>query len=179
VKEKSNREDAIDWTLLTTHEVNTTEDAELIVGWYKQRWQIEQLFRTLKSQGLDIESSQLETEASLTKLVIVALNAAIKIMQLVLAREGKTEHKTKMMFTDDEIECLSALQSRLEGRTEKQKNPYPPDNLAWASWIIGRLGGWMGYKSEGPAGPIVMGRGLERFYHVLNGFFLFKDMGTG
>lgn len=179
VKENSNHKEAIHWLLLTTHSVNSILDAENIVNWYKQRWQIEQLFRVLKSQGLDIESSQLETEMSITKLVIVALNAAIKIMQLVLARDGNTEHKTEMMFTKDEVVCLKALLPKLEGNTEKQKNPFPPSNLAWASWIIGRLGGWTCYKSEGPIGPIVMGRGLRRFYSILDGFFLIRDTCTG
>jgi len=174
------KEEAINWRLLTTHKVENIEDAEQIVDWYKQRWQIEQLFRTLKSRGIDIESSQLETETSLSKLVIVGLNAAMRIMQLVLAREGTTQHKTHLMFTEEEIECLHILQTKLEGRTQKQKNPYPPDNLAWASWIIGRLGGWKGYtKSEGPAGPIVMGEGLNKFYAIVEGYLLFKNTCTG
>jgi len=45
----------IHWILLTTHEVNSPEEAKQIIGWYQCRWQIEQLFRTLKSQGLNIE----------------------------------------------------------------------------------------------------------------------------
>src|SRR5271166_6171769 len=46
------------WRLLTTHAVKTPEDALDIVQWYRQRWNIEQLFWTLKRQGLDIEASQ-------------------------------------------------------------------------------------------------------------------------
>jgi IS4 transposase len=45
-------EKPIYWLLLTTHKVETLEDAIQIVGWYVRRWHIEQLFRTLKSQGL-------------------------------------------------------------------------------------------------------------------------------
>jgi Transposase DDE domain len=174
IKESNPKKDAIDWLLLTTHDINTVQDAEQIVFWYKQRWQIEQLFRTIKSQGLNIEASQLETEASLTKLVIVALNAANKIMQLVLCRKGNTAHKTNIIFDKKAIACLIALLPTLEGRTQKQKNPYPIENLAWASWIIGRLGGWKGL-SKTLAGPITMGRGLEKFYATLQGFLLSKD----
>ena len=66
---------------------------------------------------------------------------------------------------------------KLEGKTEKQKNPYPKENLAWASWIIARLGGWKGYvKSEGFAGPITIGRGLKMFYGIYDGWKLYKDV---
>lgn len=178
-KEFSKEDDAVNWCILTTHPVKTIEQAEQAIEWYKQRWQIEQLFRVLKSDGLNIEESQLETEGCLTKLVLVALNAALTVMQLVLAREGNTLHKTEMVFNEQERLCLKALQPTLEGKTEKLKNPYPPDNLAWAAWIIGRLGGWKGYKSEAKIGPITMARGLEDFHSIMKGFMLNKVIGTG
>jgi IS4 transposase len=38
--------------LLSTHDVNTVEDAPRLIDWYRQRWRIEQLFRTVKRQQL-------------------------------------------------------------------------------------------------------------------------------
>ena len=57
---------------------------------------------------------------------------------------------------------LAALGARLEGKTEKPKNPHPPGSLASLAWIAGRLGGWSGYTSKGckPAGPKTMHDGL-------------------
>jgi hypothetical protein len=43
------------WLLLTTHEANTLDDAKRIVGWYRARWTVEQVFRTTKTQGFDLE----------------------------------------------------------------------------------------------------------------------------
>ena len=37
------------WRLLTTHKVGDAADARQITDWYRQRWTIEQLFRTLKT----------------------------------------------------------------------------------------------------------------------------------
>ena len=39
-----------------------------VVGWYRQRWHVEQFFRTLKQQGLQLEDSQLENAGRLIKL---------------------------------------------------------------------------------------------------------------
>lgn len=155
-------EPPLHWRLLTTHVVETAEDAVQIVKWYRQRWTIEQLFWTLKSQGLDIESSQVETGGSLSKLAFLATLAATRIMQLVHARDGITPIPAEEVFAADEIEALSLQQPTLEGRTAKQKNPHPARSLAWASWIIARLGGWKGYASESPPGPLTMRHGLTR-----------------
>ena len=81
-------EKPIHWRLMTTHPITCFEDAVRCVGWYRQRWHIEQLFRTLKKQGLKIESSQVETAQGLSKLVCLALQAAVRILQLTLARDG-------------------------------------------------------------------------------------------
>ena len=168
------------WRLFTTHIVGDFSEAKQIILWYRMRWTIEQVFRTLKSQGLNIEESQIESGENLMKLAILALCAAIQIMQLISARDGTTELKTDELFTTDECLFMSALLAKVEGKTKKQQNPYAKDNLAWASWIIARLGGWHCYtKSEGPPGPIVMGRGLKRFHQMFDGWNLYRDLSTG
>ena len=53
------------WNLLTTHQVNDKSTAILMVTWYKTRWLIEELFRLLKQQGIDVESSQLSNEKNI------------------------------------------------------------------------------------------------------------------
>jgi len=65
----------------------------------------------------------------------------------------------------------------VDKRLKKTVNYYSIENLAWASWIIARLGGWKGYvKSEGFAGPITIGRGLKMFYGIYDGWKLCKDV---
>jgi hypothetical protein len=164
-------EKPIHWCLLTTHEVGTEEGALQIIKWYCLRWNIEQLFRTLKKQGLDVESSQVETAEGLMKLVILALYVALQTMQLTLAREGK-EQRVSIVFDENQCKVLSILQRKLEGKTEKQRNPHEPGKLSWAAWIIARLGGWKGYQSESPPGPITMLRGLEYFKSLFQGYQL-------
>jgi hypothetical protein len=57
-------EDPVHWRLLTTHQVEDTAKALEIVLWYRRRWTIEQLFRTLKTQGLDVEPGRKRASAS-------------------------------------------------------------------------------------------------------------------
>lgn len=164
MKEKiPDKEEGVHWRLLTTHIIDNVDNAIEIVQWYCERWHIEQLFRTLKRQGLDVESSQVENGESLIKLVLIALQVAVQSMQLTLGRNGKNDRLATDVFNENEIQFLNILQPMLEGKTEKQKNKYRKISLAWAAWIIGRLGGWKGYKSESPPGPITMSNGLKEF----------------
>jgi hypothetical protein len=175
IPDPSCQDEPIHWRLLTTHPIESIEDALRLVGWYRQRWNIEQLFRTLKRQGLDIEASELETGAGLLRLAALAVQVATRTMQLVLARNGGDEQPATAVFEPEELPVLAALQPTLEGRTEKQRNPHPLASLAWAAWIIARLGGWNGYKSESPPGPVTMHHGLARFASLADGWNLARD----
>jgi len=177
VKEQSStvvgNEKPIHWMLITSHEVKTVEQAMQIVRWYIERWTIEQTFRTLKSEGLDIENSEVETFEALANLATMALIAATQVMQLVKARDGQTDQNIEEAFTAQEIECIHQLNTQVEGKTDKLKNPYPKNSLAFASWVIARLGGWSGYvKAQRPPGPITMLNGMLRFYNILYGFVM-------
>lgn len=158
------------WRLLTTHPVDNPEQAWRIVEWYKQRWLIEQFFRILKTQGFKLEDSQIATADRLLKLVAIAAKAAAITLQLVQARDGRGQQKVAMVFGAGQIATLTAINHQYEAATKRLKNPHPPHHLAWAAWIIGRLGGWDGYPSSKPPGPITMKNGLDRFYAIAAGW---------
>ena len=166
---------AVHWRLLTSHAVESVEDALRIIAWYRLRWHIEQIFRTLKRQGLDIESSQVASAAALIKLSAMAMVAAVHIMQLVLARDGTLDRPATDVIAPGLMPVATALQRELEGKTRAQKNPHAYGSLAWLSWIVARLGGWKGYKSERPPGPITMGHGWRQFQEMAHGWAL-RDM---
>jgi hypothetical protein len=160
------------WRLLTTHVVADAETAWRLVGWYKQRWIIEQFFRTLKQQGLDLEASQVESAERLLKLTALAARAAATVLQLVQGRDGRSQQPAAIVFTPAEIEVLDALVPELEGKTQAQKNPHPKHSLAWAAWAIAKLGGWDGYASSRPPGPITFANGLQDFRATARGWTL-------
>jgi hypothetical protein len=165
----------VHWCLLTTHAVETADDAMQMVRWYRLRWTIEQVFRTMKTDGVDVETSQITTPNSLLKLITVALIAAVRVMQVVVGRDGSTGQQLSDVLADPaEVPALRAINQSLEGRTDKLKNPHHPDSLAWYAWIAARLGGWSGYTSKGykPAGPKIIARGLKRLDALVAGWLL-------
>ena len=167
-----NDETPISWVLLTTHLVDSSKSAIQILTWYTWRWIIEQIFRTMKNKGLKIEDSQIEDPKKLQILSILSVATAIKIMSLVESRDGKNDRRASDLFTKEELTLLLLICKKLEGKSEKQKNSYTKNSMAWSSWIIARLGGWNGYRSESPPGPIVMLRGLQKFELQYEGWLL-------
>ena len=161
------------WRLLTTHTIDDVAGAWCIVGWYRLRWTIEQLFRVMKSQGLQLEDSQVTNAERLVKLAAAATKAACIDIQLTQERDGRAQLPASTVFSEAEIETLAALGPTLEGTTERQRNPHPPRSLAAASWIIARLGGWNCYYK--PPGPITMRRGMEQFHAIHRGRQLDRD----
>jgi hypothetical protein len=160
------------WLLLTTHKVGVVADAWQIVAWYKRRWIIEQFFRAMKTKGLQIEDSQLETADRLMKLVAIAAKAATIVIQLVQARNGENGLPADLAFSAEETQALDAINKDLQGKTELQKNPHHNKTLAAAAWVIAKLGGWSGYASHKPPGPITFHNGLARFQALAAGWAL-------
>ncbi len=158
--------EAAHWRLLTTHKVEDFEAAQRIVGFYRKRWTIEQLFRTMKTKGFQIEALR-QQEEPLKKLVTAILIAAIVTMQLVAERDGAAGRPLEDAFDPEDEPVLEQVCKSLEGDTQKQKNPHPKGSLAYAAWVLARLGGWTGYY--GKPGPIVMLRGLTAFHAIKHG----------
>lgn len=159
-------EAAVHWRLLTTHAVRDGAEALAVAELYRRRWAIEQLFRTMKTQGFDIEGLRIEDERPRCNLVMAALIAAVTVQQLVHARDGRAGPNGALRpitdaFEPHDDELLAAYCAKLEGKTARQKNPQPRGSLAYAAWVCARLGGWTGYY--GKPGPIVMLNGWQQF----------------
>jgi len=171
--------DPVHWCLLTTHAVTNSVEARQIIGWYKQRWVIEQVFRTLKADGVRIEDSQIIEARSFIKLAVIALIAAIRVVQIVLGRDAATGQPLTDAAKPEDRPALTAINRKLEGRTDMLKNPHDPACLAWLAWIVARLGGWSGYTSRGykPAGPKTIFRGLTRLDGLIEGWKLANHSG--
>jgi hypothetical protein len=164
-------ETPIHWRLLTTYAVADADQAAAVIALYRRRWTIEQLFRTLKTQGFDIEGLRIEDEGALSNLVMAAFVAAVIVQQLVHARDGAPPgaalRPIEDAFAPSDRPLLESFCAKLEGNTARQKNPHPKGSLAYAAWVCARLGGWTGYY--GKPGPIVMLDGWQQFQAAKRG----------
>ena len=160
------------WRLLTTHPVTDSAFAMEVIEWYRQRWNIEQIHRLLKNQGIRIEESQLEKGYAIRKLTLLSMMAALRILQMLLSYEEEQEHPALLAFTEDQQNCLNQINLKVERETELQRNPYTTKTLKWSTWIIARLGGWKGYTAQRKPGPIVLQKGLVKFYQMFEGWLL-------
>ena len=161
---------AAHWLLLTTHAAPTLSAARLITGFYRQRWTIEQLFRTMKTKGFDIEASRVEEGGPFENLVTAVLIASVQVLQMVRERDGTGRRPLTDVFDAADQPGIAAIGASVEGKTQRQQNPHPPGTLAWVTWICARLGGWNCYYDK--PGPITVHRGLLQLQTLLLGWRL-------
>ena len=152
------------WRLLATEPIATPAQARRVIELYCQRWIIEEFFHTLKTAGFDIEAADISAPQAMSNFAAAAAIAALTVKQLVQARDGTTDQRIADAFEPDDQPLLEAISDKLAGKTTRQQNPHPKGTLAFATWVIARLGGWTGYY--GKPGPKVMRRGLHEF-HVI------------
>jgi Transposase DNA-binding/Transposase Tn5 dimerisation domain len=143
------------WKLLTTLTVNNIEDVKKYIRWYTYRWLIERFHYVIKS-GCGIEDLQLKQAESLKKAIVMYSLAGFKIMQLTYQSRATPDVGCDMVLTTNEWEALFLRMHKTESL------PTIPPTLAQAAKWIGRLGGHMGRKSDGPPGLKTIWRGYQR-----------------
>ena len=155
------------WRLLTSHRIETFEQARWITQLYCRRWVIGQVFRTIKNKGFGIENNSMATEPFKIFCALVLI-LGISCMQLLQDRDGAGKRPLGDVFNAEEQPILEAASASLEGKTEKQKNLHPKGSLAFAAWVCSRLGGWNGYYRK--PDPAVMQRRLYRIRSIRLGY---------
>lgn len=171
--------DQICWRLLTTIPVENVDIARNCIEWYSWRWTIEEVFKILKKEGFDIESSELEYASSVRKLSLMIMEVVVKLFLMRLAyAEPETVISSNSCFTEEEEEFLEHQISNLEGKTEKQKNPYIKKDLKRYVWAIARLGGWKGYESKRHPGITTLWIGLKYFKAAMQGWEISRNVST-
>ena len=87
---------------------------------------------------------------------------------------GTTGQPVTDAVKPSDMAALRELNTSLQGRTAKLRNPFDETSLAWYTWIVARLGGWSGYTSRGyrPPGPKTMHRGMIIVEQILTGWRL-------
>ena len=158
----------IEWFLLTSLAVNSLEDAEKWVQYYRFRWRIEDWHRVLKS-GCRTEDIAHQTAERLKRAIAINLVIAWRIMLMTLLGRDEQDHAPEELFSDIEIDVLHAF--------ARKRNLAAPTTLKLAVHLMGRLGGWLGRKKnyEHP-GHQLLWTGYGTLSNMCTGFALAQSL---
>lgn len=109
----------LQWFLLTTMELEGSDDAVKCIQWYCLRWRIEDWHRVLKS-GCNVEKKAHKTAERLKRSLAIDMVIAWRIMLMTLLGREVPELPPEVMFTDIELEVL---------RKYAKKKINPPTSL--------------------------------------------------
>jgi hypothetical protein len=160
------------WRLLTTLPVAEAAAAVEKVIWYSQRWQIEVFHKVLKS-GCKIEQRQLQTRTRLQRVLMLDLIVAWRVMHLNQAARRSPQASAGPWLTEPEWQVLWSYMN--PDQPLPTTAPLLKQTVRW----IGQLGGFIGRKSDGEPGPIVLWRGLQRLHDLTVAWSLPKTVGNG
>lgn len=155
-------QEPVEWILLTTEPVGTSEEILKVVDWYRARWTIEELFKALKT-GCAYEKRQIETYKGLLKVLAVFLPIAYHLLLLrSLARRSEAV-PAHLALTRVQLQVLAAA----------VESPLPEKPTATDALLaIARLGGHL--KRNGDPGWIVLTRGYHTLLTLAHGWRLAK-----
>jgi hypothetical protein len=151
----------VQWRLYTTLPISTIQEVERIVDYYRARWEIEELFKAIKT-GTAYEKRQLESLDTLLVGLALAVPLAVRLMALRWASRMNPDAPAETEFDADEIEVLR------EAASGPRLDEHP--TVIEALYAIARLGGFI--RSNGEPGYRILGRGLVRLQDMVVGWRL-------
>lgn len=149
----------VEWLLLTTVPIATTEDALERLDWYALRWGIEVWHKVLKS-GCQIERVQLETAERLIRCLTLYSVIAWRICYATMLARAVPNVPCTVLLDDAEWQGLSCRIHRVA------LAPTNPPTLSQAVRWIAKLGGFQGRKGDGEPGVTVLWNGFQRLVEV-------------
>jgi hypothetical protein len=147
-------EEPIEWLLLTSLDIATTEQVHTVIAYYCVRWEIEVYFRILKS-GCQIEKLQLETTDRIRACLALYMIVAWRIAHLTMLSRAYPEMRCDKVLEEAEWKAVYTI-------VRKKPAPSTPPTLKELVDLIAQLGGHQGRKLDGPPGPKAMWIGMQR-----------------
>jgi len=140
------------WRLVTTEPIDTAQQVARIVDLYRQRWQIEEYFKALKT-GCAYEKLQLEEASALLRMLAIYSAVAWRLLLLRHLERTAPKASATLVLSATQLAVLTAVRAR-EGR------PLSPSPCAHEVLLaIAALGGHI--RNNGPPGWRVIGRGFD------------------
>jgi hypothetical protein len=149
------KSDKIEWKLLTTLQGETFDEARHILKLYSHRWLIEQYFRVLKT-GCKIEERQFEKAERLVNCLAADSIVAWMVLYLTILGRKTPDLPCTAVFEESEWKAVWVYVHK------KRELPESTPTLGEFIGLVGRLGGHLARKGDGPPGAETLWKGLQR-----------------
>jgi Transposase Tn5 dimerisation domain len=156
--------EALEWILLTDLEVANFGQACEVGQMYSTRWLEEEFHKAIKT-GMNAEGTQLETAAAWFAIVAMKSVAALRLIEL----------RERMRLTPEAPAEASGL-SQLELQVLRARIDKPIKTAAEVALAIGRLGGHLNRKRDGPPGWITLWRGWQILQTLVEGVLIARKL---
>jgi len=168
VPELKKNEKPLKWLLLTSIPLNDMEVVLRVIDIYGTRWIIERFHYILKS-GCKIENLQLEERQRLE--VAIAVYDVIARFLLLLKYLGREFNELRSLF------FLNEREWKILYKMVNKNKPLPeePPTINEIVYMMGRIGGFLGRKSDGYPGVKTIWQGLIKLITVLEYAEIFSN----
>lgn len=157
----------VDWALLTSEPIGTTEQVERIVDIYRYRWLIEEFFKALKT-GCIYQERMFESRHALLNVLATSLPIAVELLWMRSRVADDPSAPAEDIVTPTELDVLRSMGHR------------PLPNKPTAGQVLLAIAGLGGHlKRNGAPGWQVLGRGYQRLLDYTAGWTAAQSAGGG
>jgi hypothetical protein len=148
----------IRWILFTSLPINSMNDAWNVIGYYENRWLVEEWHKALKT-GCALEGRQLQDVDRMLALTGVLSVVAVLLVQLKTIAQGAPETPAAAVVPSIWLSMLRAK--------HKLKSSEPTIREFW--WGVAQLGGFLARRGDGPPGWQTLWSGWLTLHHLVDG----------
>jgi hypothetical protein len=146
--------EAVEWLLITSLPIESDQEIERVVDYYRGRWPIEPYFRTLKT-GCRVEELQLEKVERLKACVALYLIVAWRVQFVTMLGRECPNLPVDALFHEAEWKSVWHV-------AKQESPPRTPPPLNKFLPLLASLGGYLNRRSDPPPGPKAMWIGIQR-----------------
>lgn len=148
----------IEWLLLTSEPIGTTEELAFVVEGYRTRWLIEEYFKAVKT-GCAFETRQLESFHTLTNMLAFVLVVAYALLLMRALTRTNAPEPAASILSPQQLRILRAC----------TREPLPSEmTVRDALLAVAALGGHL--KNNGDPGWRVLSRGWRKLLDYEHGY---------
>jgi hypothetical protein len=164
-------EEGLEWMLLSSEAISTSEQVHRVMEHYETRWQIEEFHKAWKS-GTKVEELRQQTAENLKKVAVILGFIATRLLHLKNLMEKEPDQPCTEILREVEWKVLWSS-------VEKKPLPAAVPNALWAYRALARLAHWTDTKRTGRASWQTLWQGWNILSERLLGYHLALQISRG